>query len=128
MVDQFAHLVSTPRWVKVHMSMIVQKNRNKKFQTRVKKFFRKKIFLGPKFSKNLYFWPLFDKNLINLVSMQRSIGVGMRTIAQNDRNKILLKWVKKNSKFSSQKFEKSIFLGPKMIKNDQKIEKFFSLA
>ena len=117
-------LASTPRWVKVHMSMMAQKNRNKKCQKRVQKFFSKKIFFDPKFSKNLYFWPFLVKNSINLVSLQCSIGVGMHVMAQNDHNTILLKWVKKISKFLPPKIQKIDFLGPKMAKNDQKIEKF----
>ena len=35
------------------------------------------------------------KNSINLVSLQSSIDVRKCTIAQNDRNKILMKWMKK---------------------------------
>ena len=75
--------------------MMAQKNRNKKFQKKVQKRFSKKNFFDPKISKNLYFWPFLVKNSITLVSLQSSIGVGMRAIAQNDRKTIHLKWVKK---------------------------------
>ena len=56
-------------------------------------FFENKNFSNPKFSKNLYFLPFLVKNSINLVSLQSSIGVGVRVIAQNDHNTTLLKWV-----------------------------------
>ena len=42
-MGQRAHLVSTPRWVKVHMSVKAQKKRNKKCQKSVQKFFQKKF-------------------------------------------------------------------------------------
>ena len=113
-----------PRWVKVHMSMMAQKNRNKKCQKRVQKFFSKKNFFDPKFSKNLYFWPFLVKNSINLVSLQSSIGVGMRAIAQNDRNTILLKWVKKNQNFALKKFKNSIFWAQKWSKMTKKSKNF----
>ena len=77
---QRAHLVSSPRRVKVHVSMMAQKNRNKKCQKRVQTFFSKKFFFDPKFSKNLYSWSFLVKNSINLVSLQSSIGVGMRSM------------------------------------------------
>ena len=72
------------------------------------KFWQKKIF-PKKFSEKFYFWPFLVKNSINLVSLQSSIDVGMHTIAQNDRNKILLKWVNFFQNFSPQKFKKFIF-------------------
>ena len=48
------------------------------------------------------------------MSLQSSIGVEISAIAQNDRNKILLKWEKIFSKFLSQKIQKIGFLGPKL--------------
>ena len=93
------------------------------------KNFSKKFFFDPKFSKNLYFWPFLVKNSINLVSLQSSIGVGMRAIAQNDRNTILLKWVKKNFKISPPKKSKIRFFGPKngqkWPKNRKNFRNFF---
>ena len=89
--DKFAHLVSTPRWVKVHMSVMAQKNRNKKCQKRIHKIFSENIFSDPKFSKNLYVRSVLVKNSINIVSLQSSIELGMRAIAQNDHNTTLLK-------------------------------------
>ena len=86
---QRAHLVSTPRWVKVHMSMMAQKNRNKKCQKRVQKFFSKKIFFDPKISKNLYFWPFLSKKFIELASTPRGLKVHVSMMAQKNRNKVL---------------------------------------
>ena len=90
------------------MSVMAQKNRNKKCQVRMQKFFSKKnFFFGPKFSKNLYFWRLLVKSSTNLVSLQSSIAVWMRAIAQNDHNTILLRWVKNNFKILPSKTQKN---------------------
>ena len=45
-----------------------------------KKTFLGKFFFDPKFSENLNFCHFGSKNSINLVSLQRSIDVGMRAI------------------------------------------------
>ena len=82
------------------------------------KFFRPKIFEKP------LFWPFLTKNSRNLVSLQSSIDVGKRAIAQNDRNTILMKWVKKFKKFRP-KNNKTCFLAKKSPKKAQKSKKFF---
>ena len=119
-MDEFAHMVSTSRWVNVHRSMMAQNNRSKKCQKRVKIFFQKNLFQPKIFEKPLF----LVKNSINTVSQQSSIDVGMRAIAQNDHNAILLKWAKKNFKILPSKIQKIDFFGPKMTKNDEKIEIF----
>ena len=50
--------------------------------------------------------------------------VGKRAIAQNDRNEILMIWVKKISNYSSQKLEKKSIFGPKKDQKRLKIEIF----
>ena len=72
---------------------------------------------------------LSDENaiLIHGVSLQSLIGVGMRAIAQNGRNTIHLKWVKKYPNFPS-KNSKIDFLAPKrsgMTNKNEKFSKFF---
>ena len=70
-------------------SMMAQKNRNKKLQKRVQKFFSKKIFFDPKISKNLYFWPFLSKKFIELASTPRGLKVHVSMMAQKNRNKVL---------------------------------------
>ena len=66
------------------------------FEILVKKIFEK-YFFRPKIFEN----PIFlAKSSINLVSLQSSMGVGMRAIAQNDRNTTLLKWATQFFKIS----------------------------
>ena len=60
-VGQRAHLVSTPRWIKVHMSMIAQKNRNESSKRVIQKFFWKKIFFRPKIFKKPLFLAIFGR-------------------------------------------------------------------
>ena len=89
-----------------------------------KSFFQKKFFRLEISEKPLSL-TILAKNSINLVSLQSLKDVRMRVIAQNDRNTILLKLVKKNLKFLHPKIKKkSIFWAQKMAKNDQKIENF----
>ena len=115
--------MSTPRRLKVHINIMAQKNRNKKFQKRIQKFFSKKFFWTQNLRKT-YFWPISVKNFINLVSLQSSTGVGMRAIAQNDRNTILLKYAKIFFKISLLKNSKNRFFGQKMTKKWQKSKIF----
>ena len=62
---QRARLVSPPKWVKVHVCMMAQKNRNKKDLKGGTKNFFDKIFFRPKiFEKPLFlaiFGQKFDK-------------------------------------------------------------------
>ena len=81
----------------------------------VQKFVFQKEFFWPKIFKNLCFWPCSTKNSRNLVSL-----------AQNDRNTILMKWVKKIFKNFSPKIKKSI-VWPKMTKNGPKHRKYFRI-
>ena len=62
------------------------------------------------------------ENSINLVSLQSSIGVEMRLIAQTDRNTIVLKWVEKW--VVPPKIQKIDFLSPKMAKMTKKSKNF----
>ena len=105
--------MSTPAWVKIHVSVMAQKNGNENCQKEGANFFSENFFFDPKFSKNLYFSLFLVKNSVNLVSLKGSIDVGMHVIAQNDHSTILLKWANFFfSKIFLQKFKKSIF-GPK---------------
>ena len=58
------------------------------------------------------------------MSLQSLMTVGKRAIAQNDRNEILMIWVKKISNYSSQKLEKKSIFGPKKDQKRLKIEIF----
>ena len=60
------------------------------------------------------------------MSLQSSIDVGIHVIAQNDHNTILLKWVKKFSKFLPSKMQKLDFFelnNGKKSKMSRKISK-----
>ena len=62
-VEQRAHLVSTPRWVKVHISMIAQKTAIKSSRRGYKFFF--KIFFSTKnCRKTSIFGRKFDKSSV----------------------------------------------------------------
>ena len=89
-----------------------------------KKISLKNNFFDQKSSKNLYFLAIFEQKFDKSVSLERSIGAEKCAIAQNDRNTILMKWVKKSKTFV-QKNQKRSFFGQKVAKSGPKIQKIF---